>query len=38
MLPDELRKRDDDLKFLKKWESKVPTKILDDGKPFNFKK
>jgi uncharacterized protein YbaR (Trm112 family) len=38
MLPDELRERDEDLKFLKTWENKVPRKILDDGKPFNFKK
>jgi uncharacterized protein YbaR (Trm112 family) len=38
MLPDELRNHDEDLGFLKVWESKVPKKILDEGKPFNFRK
>ena len=38
MLPDELRKRDEDIGFLKQWESKVPHKILEEGKPFNIKK
>jgi hypothetical protein len=38
MLPDELRKREEDLPFLKKWKEKIPEKILVEGKPFNLKK
>lgn len=38
MLPDDLRQRDEDLKFLETWKSKVPQKILDEGKPFSLKK
>jgi len=37
MLPDELRKRNEDLPFLKKWKSKTPKNILTEGKPFNLK-
>jgi len=37
MLPDELRTKNEDVGFLKKWKEKVPTKILDEGKPFNLK-
>lgn len=37
MLPDELRKREEDLPFLKKWEDKVPEQIRLEGKPFNLK-
>jgi uncharacterized protein YbaR (Trm112 family) len=37
MLPDELRKRKEDLPFLEKWKEKVPEKILKEGKPFNLK-
>jgi hypothetical protein len=37
MLPDELRKADDDLPFLKKWKEKAPQQIVSDGKPFNLK-
>jgi len=36
MLPDELRNKDDDLNFLRKWRDKVPEKILREGKPFNL--
>jgi uncharacterized protein YbaR (Trm112 family) len=38
MLPDEMRKREEDLPFLKKWKEKIPEKILVEGKPFNLKK
>jgi uncharacterized protein YbaR (Trm112 family) len=38
MLPDELRKREEDLPFLKKWKDEIPEKILVEGKPFNLKK
>jgi len=37
MLPDDLRERNEDLRFLKIWESKVPKEILEEGKPFNLK-
>lgn len=37
MLPDDLRERDEDLKFLEKWKTKVPDKVLTEGKPFNLK-
>jgi len=36
MLPDELREEKDELPFLKKWKSKIPQKILTEGKPFNL--
>ena len=38
MLPDELRKEDEDLPFLKKYASQIPEKIVSEGKPFNIKK
>ena len=38
MLPDELRKEAEDLPFMKKWESKFPSKIVSEGKPFNLKR
>jgi len=37
MLPDELRKENEDLPFLKKWKGKISEKILLEGKPFNLK-
>ena len=37
MLPDELRKKSEDLKFLKKYSDKIPERILSEGKPFNLK-
>jgi uncharacterized protein YbaR (Trm112 family) len=36
MLPDELRKENEELSFLKKWKNKVPSDILSDGRPFNL--
>jgi uncharacterized protein YbaR (Trm112 family) len=38
MLPDEMRKEEEDLPFLKKWKEKIPQKILLQGRPFNLKK
>lgn len=38
MLPDEMRKKEEDLPFLKKWKEKIPEKILLQGRPFNLKK
>jgi uncharacterized protein YbaR (Trm112 family) len=37
MLPDELRKQNEDLPFLKKWKDKAPPQILTEGKPFNLR-
>jgi uncharacterized protein YbaR (Trm112 family) len=36
MLPDDLRKEEEDLKFLSANQNKIPTKILTDGKPFSL--
>jgi uncharacterized protein YbaR (Trm112 family) len=37
MLPDDLREKDRDITWLKKWSEKIPTQILEEGKPFNTK-
>ncbi len=36
LLPDDLRERDRDLKWLKKWRGKVPSSVLERGKPFSL--
>jgi len=36
MLPDELRKENEDLPFLRKWKEKTPERIQLEGKPFNL--
>ena len=36
MLPDDLRKEEEDLKFLSANQDKIPTKILTEGKPFSL--
>ena len=36
MLPDNLRSKDEDLKFLKKWIEKLPEKVKTQGRPFNL--
>ena len=36
MLPDELRKRDEDVQFLKKHRETMPEDVLKQGKPFNL--
>jgi uncharacterized protein YbaR (Trm112 family) len=36
MLPDELRKRQTDLEFLKKWQSKIPEKVIKQGNPWHL--
>ncbi len=36
MLPDELRSEKDELPFLKRWKSKMPSRILAEGKPFKL--
>ncbi|GBC75618.1 hypothetical protein HRbin06_00937 [archaeon HR06] len=37
MLPDELRSKERELEFLKKWKDKLPEKVIYDGKPFNLR-
>jgi uncharacterized protein YbaR (Trm112 family) len=34
MLPDELRKKNEDLPFLEKWKKRIPKEILAEGRPF----
>ncbi|HEU4605244.1 MAG TPA: Trm112 family protein [Nitrososphaera sp.] len=38
MLPDELREKqkDRDIDFLKKWQSKIPDKVIKQGKPWHL--
>lgn len=36
ILPDELRKENEDLPFLRKWKEKIPERIQLEGKPFNL--
>ena len=36
MLPDDLRKRDEDLEFLKEYQKKIPTNILKNGNPYSL--
>ena len=36
MLPDNLRKKEEDLKFLRRYQDKIPEKILREGKPWNL--
>ena len=36
MLPDKLRKKDDELAFLRKYASKLPEEVVKSGLPFNL--
>jgi len=36
MLPDDLRKEEEDIAFLKRWSGKVPEDVRLKGKPFNL--
>jgi uncharacterized protein YbaR (Trm112 family) len=36
MLPDDLRKEEEDLAFLQNHQEHIPAKILKDGKPFSL--
>ena len=38
MLPDRLRRKSEDLKFLKKYASRLPEKIVYSGKPWSLEK
>ncbi len=36
MLPDDLREAKEDLEWLSKWRSRVPERVLTQGKPFRL--
>ena len=36
MLPDDLREAKEDLMWLEKWKSRVPARVLSEGKPFKL--
>ncbi len=37
MLPDELRRKSNDIEFLERWKEKLPKKIVNEGKPWHLK-
>ena len=36
LLPDDLREKDQDLEFLKKWKDKIPEYILEKAEPWHL--
>ncbi len=38
ILPDDLRRKDVELSFLRKWRNLLPKKVLIAGQPFNLRK
>jgi uncharacterized protein YbaR (Trm112 family) len=36
MLPDELRNKEEDLAFLRKWKGKLPEEVVKEGKPYTL--
>lgn len=36
MLPDDLREKERDIKWLEKWKDFVPKRVIEEGKPFNL--
>jgi uncharacterized protein len=36
MLPDELRDRERDIKFLQKWRDRLPDKVISDPRPYHI--
>lgn len=36
MLPDDLRDKEKDIEFLQKWREKIPSKIIENGKPWHL--
>jgi uncharacterized protein YbaR (Trm112 family) len=38
MLPDEMRNKNEEVEFLTKWASRLPEKIVYNGKPFKLEK
>jgi uncharacterized protein YbaR (Trm112 family) len=37
MLPDEMRKKEEDLNFLTRYKDKLPKEVVEEGKPWNLK-
>lgn len=37
MLPDELRNKTNEVKFLEQWKEELPRKIVNEGEPWNLK-
>jgi uncharacterized protein YbaR (Trm112 family) len=38
MLPDDLRKKEEDINFLSKWLNQLPAKVVYEGRPFHLEK
>jgi uncharacterized protein YbaR (Trm112 family) len=36
MLPDELREKRTDIKFLQKWKNRIPDKVISHGNPWHL--
>jgi uncharacterized protein YbaR (Trm112 family) len=36
LLPDDLREKEKDLEWMKKWEEKIPENIIQSGKPYHI--
>ncbi len=36
MLPDELRNKNNEMQFLEQWREKLPSKIINSGKPWHL--
>lgn len=36
ILPDELRDRERDIKFLEKWRDRIPNKVISDPRPYSI--
>jgi uncharacterized protein YbaR (Trm112 family) len=36
MLPDELRQKAQDIEFLRKWQNKIPDKVIRQGNPWHL--
>ncbi|MEM3098614.1 MAG: Trm112 family protein [Nitrososphaerales archaeon] len=36
MLPDELRNKANDIRFLEQWKDKLPSKIINESKPWHL--
>jgi len=36
MIPDDLRDKGKDIEFLRKWREKIPSKVIENGKPWHL--